>query len=115
MKDIRRKEKTIEDAAELRAILREAKHVTLAMCRDGEPYLVTVNHGFDPERRCLYFHCAREGKKVDILRANPRVWGCPDKEKARMPQLLHPGWFLVTMAPPWAFQVLRDGPIPQRV
>jgi hypothetical protein len=45
------------------------------MCRGDEPYLVVVNHGYDPRRRCLYFHCAADGRKVDVLRANPRVWG----------------------------------------
>jgi nitroimidazol reductase NimA-like FMN-containing flavoprotein (pyridoxamine 5'-phosphate oxidase superfamily) len=34
-----------------------------------------VSHGFDEEANCLYFHCAQEGKKIDILEANPIVWG----------------------------------------
>jgi len=45
------------------------------MCSNGEPYLVTLSHGYDGERNCIYFHCAREGKKVDILKANNLVWG----------------------------------------
>jgi nitroimidazol reductase NimA-like FMN-containing flavoprotein (pyridoxamine 5'-phosphate oxidase superfamily) len=40
-----------------------------------EPYLATLSHGYDEARNCVYFHCAPEGKKVEILRANPRVWG----------------------------------------
>ena len=45
------------------------------MCRDDEPYLVTVNHAFDASEEAFYFHCASEGKKLEILEENPRVWG----------------------------------------
>lgn len=72
---LRRKEKEIQDPDELKAILAGALYVTLAMCRGDEPYLVTLSPGYDRERNALYFHCAREGKKIDILKANGRVWG----------------------------------------
>ncbi|MFW9889260.1 MAG: pyridoxamine 5'-phosphate oxidase family protein [Candidatus Thorarchaeota archaeon] len=57
------------------AILKQAKHITVAMCLDDEPYLATLSHGFDAEKRCIYFHCAQEGKKIDILKKNNLVWG----------------------------------------
>jgi nitroimidazol reductase NimA-like FMN-containing flavoprotein (pyridoxamine 5'-phosphate oxidase superfamily) len=72
---LRRKEKEIKDPAELKAVLAAAKYVTVAMCRGDEPYLVTLSHGYDEKRNALYFHCAREGKKIEILAANDRVWG----------------------------------------
>jgi nitroimidazol reductase NimA-like FMN-containing flavoprotein (pyridoxamine 5'-phosphate oxidase superfamily) len=72
---LRRKEKEIKDPAEIRAILGAAKYVTIAMCRGDEPYLVTLSHGYDEKRNAVYFHCAREGKKIEILAANNRVWG----------------------------------------
>ena len=72
---MRRQDKAITDPIELEAVLVGQKLVTLAMCRDGEPYLVTMDYGYDPEERSLYFHCADAGKKLDFLRANPRVWG----------------------------------------
>jgi hypothetical protein len=34
-----------------------------------------MNHGYDEVANCLYFHCAALGKKLDFLRANPRVYG----------------------------------------
>jgi nitroimidazol reductase NimA-like FMN-containing flavoprotein (pyridoxamine 5'-phosphate oxidase superfamily) len=73
--EVRRKEQSIDDEGEMIAILRRVKHVTMAMCRGDEPYLVTVSHGYDEDRRAVYFHCGQEGRKVDILRANPVVWG----------------------------------------
>ncbi|RLI10090.1 hypothetical protein DRO42_02415 [Candidatus Bathyarchaeota archaeon] len=59
----------------LKRVLRSAQYVTLAMSVDDQPYLVSLSHGYDEDRNCIYFHCAREGKKLDYLRANNTVWG----------------------------------------
>jgi len=75
MKGIRRKEKEIKDKKELIWIVEEAKYITVAMCSDNRPYLVTLNHGYDRDKNCIYFHCAQEGKKIDILTDNNRIWG----------------------------------------
>lgn len=75
MKGIRRKEKAIESKEEMIAVLENCKYITIAMSHNNEPYLVTLNHGYDREKNCIYFHCAREGKKVDILTNNNVVWG----------------------------------------
>lgn len=56
-------------------VIRGQKYMTLAFCRDGEPYLATVSYGYDPAERCFYLHCAAQGKKIDYLKANPIVWG----------------------------------------
>ena len=75
MRSLRRKEKAIKTQDEMVAILENAKYITVAMCLDSEPYLATLSHGYDREHNCLYFHCAQEGKKVDILKQNNLVWG----------------------------------------
>ncbi len=72
---LRRSEKEITDPTEMWAIIAGQKYMTLALCRDNIPYLVTVNYGYVEAEQCLYFHCAGEGKKIDYLRANPLVWG----------------------------------------
>jgi nitroimidazol reductase NimA-like FMN-containing flavoprotein (pyridoxamine 5'-phosphate oxidase superfamily) len=43
----------------------------LAMTHDGELYLVPVNYAYVEGR--ILFHCALEGKKLDMIRANPDV------------------------------------------
>jgi len=73
--ELRRKDKEITDFGEMIENLKTAKYVTLAMCLKDEPYIVTLSHGYDQERNCIYFHCAGEGKKIDILKANSLVWG----------------------------------------
>jgi len=75
MKDIRCREKEIKDKKELIWIVEEAKYITVAMCSDNQPYLVTLNHGYDRDKNCIYFHCAQVGKKIDILKDNDRIWG----------------------------------------
>ncbi|MFE3845348.1 pyridoxamine 5'-phosphate oxidase family protein [Thermoplasmatota archaeon] len=75
MKGIRRKEKEIKNRSEMIEILQKSKYITIAMCKDNEPYLVTLSHGYDPIKNVVYFHCANEGRKIDILNENNKVWG----------------------------------------
>lgn len=72
---MRRADKEFTDPEKLRKVLRETSYMTLAMARDGEPYLVSLSHGYDDESNCLYFHCASEGKKLEFMKSNPLVWG----------------------------------------
>jgi nitroimidazol reductase NimA-like FMN-containing flavoprotein (pyridoxamine 5'-phosphate oxidase superfamily) len=59
----------------LKKVLKSTKYVTVALCMDNEPYLVSLSHGYDEKRKCLYFHCADEGKKLVYMKANSKVWG----------------------------------------
>jgi len=68
-------EKMFTDRPQLLEVIAGQRLMTLAMAVEGQPYLITVNYGFDSERSCFYFHCAPEGKKIAYLRANPNVWG----------------------------------------
>ncbi len=72
---LRRKDKEITDAVILKKILKTTKYVTIALSKDNMPYLVSLSHGYDEERNCIYFHCATMGKKLDYLKSNNTVWG----------------------------------------
>ncbi|MBN1244588.1 pyridoxamine 5'-phosphate oxidase family protein [Candidatus Bathyarchaeota archaeon] len=72
---VRRKDREITDSDALKKVLKSTKYVTVALCRGNEPYLVSLSHGYDETRNCLYFHCADEGKKLVYLKANSKVWG----------------------------------------
>ncbi|MCQ2330638.1 MAG: pyridoxamine 5'-phosphate oxidase family protein [Paludibacteraceae bacterium] len=53
-------------------VLKKAPYVTVSMCdTDGTPYAVPLSLAAVGE--VFYFHCALEGKKLDILARNPRV------------------------------------------
>jgi nitroimidazol reductase NimA-like FMN-containing flavoprotein (pyridoxamine 5'-phosphate oxidase superfamily) len=72
---VRRKDREITDYDALKAVLKATKYVTIALCMNDEPYLVSLSHGYDEKRNCLYFHCADEGKKLVYMKANSKVWG----------------------------------------
>ncbi len=72
---VRRKDREITDPNELRQILKTTKYITVALCMNNEPYLVSLNYGYDEAKNCLYFHCAPEGKKLVYLKANSKIWG----------------------------------------
>jgi nitroimidazol reductase NimA-like FMN-containing flavoprotein (pyridoxamine 5'-phosphate oxidase superfamily) len=72
---LRRSEKAIETDKEMVEVILGQKYMTLAMSKENQPYLVTVNYYFDKESNSVYFHCAKEGKKFDYLNSNPVVWG----------------------------------------
>jgi len=68
---VRRREREIQDKEVIEAILNEARVLRISMCRDNKPYLVPMNFGY--KEGCLYLHSAPEGKKIDILKVNPRI------------------------------------------
>jgi nitroimidazol reductase NimA-like FMN-containing flavoprotein (pyridoxamine 5'-phosphate oxidase superfamily) len=72
---MRRKDRAIDDRISLRAIIEKADACRLAFAVGNTPYIVTMNFGFEWEGTfpVLYFHCAREGRKLDMMRLNSRV------------------------------------------
>jgi nitroimidazol reductase NimA-like FMN-containing flavoprotein (pyridoxamine 5'-phosphate oxidase superfamily) len=72
---VRRRDREIIDHLEMCQVLKAAKYVTIAICLNNEPYLVSLSHGYDEAKNCIYFHCASEGKKLVYMQANPMVWG----------------------------------------
>jgi nitroimidazol reductase NimA-like FMN-containing flavoprotein (pyridoxamine 5'-phosphate oxidase superfamily) len=68
---MRRNDRKIKDRAFIDGIIRRCQVCHLAMCGDGQPYIVPLNFGYDG--RFLYFHAALEGRKIDIIKKNNRV------------------------------------------
>jgi nitroimidazol reductase NimA-like FMN-containing flavoprotein (pyridoxamine 5'-phosphate oxidase superfamily) len=72
---LRRMERDMPERGDQLAVLRGQKFLTLAMAMENQPYLVSLNYAYDERENCFYVHCATEGRKLDYLRANPRVRG----------------------------------------
>ncbi len=70
---MRRKDREITDRAEIDALLLRTRVCRVAFAVAGEPYLVPLSHGYDPKAGALFFHTAKEGKKIDCIEANSRV------------------------------------------
>lgn len=58
----------------LHEVFAKAPYITVSMVApDGEPYAIPLSLAMTDDKT-FYFHCATEGKKCDILAANPKVW-----------------------------------------
>lgn len=72
---MRRKDREITDFDEIVAIMRKCDVCRLAL-NDGDfPYIVPLNFGLEVrgDRVFLYFHAAREGKKLDLIARDNRA------------------------------------------
>ena len=70
---IRRRDREITDREVVVGIMKSVKYLVVAMADGNEPYLVTLSCGYSEEENAFYFHCAREGRKLDVIAKNPRV------------------------------------------
>ena len=72
---MRRKDREVTSPAEIFDILSRCDTLRIAMNGTEYPYIVPVSFGAERVngQTVVYFHCAREGKKLDLLRADPRV------------------------------------------
>lgn len=68
---MRRKDREVTNKEEIESILKEATVCRLGLSQGNVPYIVPLNFGYIED--CLYFHCAKGGMKMDILRSNNRV------------------------------------------
>ena len=72
---MRRKDREIKDFDEILQIIRQCDSCVLALNDDGFPYMVPLNFGMNIEdgQLYLYFHCAMQGKKLDLIRKDNRA------------------------------------------
>lgn len=72
---MRRKDLEIRDIHEIEEILQTADTCRVAMHAGTYPYIVPFNYGYESKDGTfvLYFHSARQGRKLDLLGENPMV------------------------------------------
>jgi len=68
---MRRSDKEIKDRGSIDAIIRSCKVCRLALSDGCQPYVVPLCFGYDSSH--VYFHGAPEGRKIELIRRNPRV------------------------------------------
>jgi len=68
-----RPNREITSGDEIYQILKNGKYAVISMCRENEPYIVTLSYGYDPESNSLYFHTSKFGLKLEFLNINPVV------------------------------------------
>ena len=65
----------IIDTNEIENLIKQGNHITLALCDNNIPYIVTMSYGYDDNKKYLYFHCANKGDKLDYIKKNGNVIG----------------------------------------
>ena len=72
---MRRKDREVTDFHEMIDIMKKCDSCIVAMNDRDFPYVVPMNFGLEVqgEQVFLYFHCAMEGKKLDLLKKDNRV------------------------------------------
>ncbi|MDA3916411.1 MAG: pyridoxamine 5'-phosphate oxidase family protein [Deltaproteobacteria bacterium] len=68
---MRRKHKEITDKKEIEKILKKSQICHIAMVDKDKPYIVPMNFGY--ENKTLFFHCALEGRKINLIKKNPNL------------------------------------------
>ena len=98
---MRRKDREIKGPADIVAIIRAADSCRLGLIDDSgakpAPYIVALSFGFEPgpggiPAGTFWFHCAREGLKLDLLRRQPDVCVQLDTEHEPTINGLGCGW-----------------------
>ncbi len=73
---MRRKEKAVTELADIENIIGAASYFTLGLTAGAEAYMVPLDFGYNSNGQALgsvYFHCARSGRKLELIKANPQV------------------------------------------
>lgn len=76
MNGMTRREQQVTDINEIIEILEKSKVVHVGMIDGDEPYVVPMNYGYILEdgKLTIYLHGARRGRKLDVIKANPKVF-----------------------------------------
>ena len=72
---MRKSEREIRERADILDVIARCQTVRLGLFSDDYPYIVPLSFGFEERdgRLTVYFHCAKEGKKTDLLARDSRI------------------------------------------
>jgi len=68
---MRKREKEVRDKHAIESVMKRATICRIGLSENDVPYVVPLNFGY--KDNCLYFHSAKEGKKIDMMRKNNTV------------------------------------------
>ncbi len=67
------KEREITDTKEINEIFKNSDVCRIALIDGDMPYIIPMNFGYLEEKNSIYFHCAVEGRKIDLIKKNPNA------------------------------------------
>lgn len=98
---MRREDRRVTDPAAILSIIEAADSCRLGLVDDSGPlpvpYIVALNFGYAPAgadglEGTFWFHCAREGRKLELIARNPTVCIQLDAEHEPVKNALGCGW-----------------------
>lgn len=75
-RELTRKNKQIPHEECVTLLTRETRGVLAVNGGDGYPYAMPMNHFYNPDDGCIYFHCGKTGHRLDALRQSDKVSFC---------------------------------------
>ncbi|MDC7223320.1 MAG: pyridoxamine 5'-phosphate oxidase family protein [Spirochaetales bacterium] len=70
-REMKRVDRQVSDQEEIEDIIQRSSVLRLGMVDGDSPYVVPMNFGY--ENNTVYFHGALSGRKINIIKANPKV------------------------------------------
>jgi len=75
-RELRRKENKLSTQECINLLQQETRGVLSVLGDGGYPYGTPMNHWYDPEDGAIYFHCGKEGYRLDCLKVHDKVSFC---------------------------------------
>ncbi|MBD8388756.1 pyridoxamine 5'-phosphate oxidase family protein [Dysgonomonas sp. BGC7] len=77
-REVRRQNRILEDENRIQELLKTSEFgfLSLGMSDNGYAYGLPISYAYDSDSQNLYFHCAPEGEKLDVMKNNDKVSFC---------------------------------------
>lgn len=75
-REMRRFKQQISEDECIRILKEQPRGILSMHGDDGYPYGIPMDHWYNEADGCLYFHCAKEGKKIDSVKRDDKVSYC---------------------------------------
>lgn len=77
-REVRRQNRVLTDEKRIDELLYSSEYGFLSLGTDENSYGygIPISYAYDKESSSLYFHCAPEGKKLDMMKENGKVSFC---------------------------------------
>lgn len=77
-REVRRQNRILDDEIRIKELLTTSEYgfLNLGTSENGYGYGIPISYTYDQETNALYFHCALEGQKLDMIKKNNKVSFC---------------------------------------
>ncbi len=73
---MRRKDREVKEIDDIESIIAKCSVIRIGFVDKGFPYIVPLNFGYlrtEGQMSIFYFHCAKDGRKLELIKENDNV------------------------------------------